>query len=252
MFTKQSASQEVEIESNIGTNVRPSDIKQLIEIASVYDPNDDLMRKTVNHHLQHADSLRLARGNKNVIAGYSIASSSRRLTPFYPHPVSLLYQRMLYISPDFLHRGLGKRLLCAAFRDLLGPLWPFLRFALVCSTQNPAVARLMDIHTISYPHSDEPIPDEVRAFGESLLPMFGAVELDMQFRLLGTFYEYELKNVDYTEIWYRYLHKQNNSYDRLIFDRAFTMKNGKIINNGAHLLMVAYSKPLQFIHWLLR
>ena len=252
MFTKQSASQKVEIESNIGANARPSDIKRLIEIAVVYCPNYELTRKTVNHHIQHADSLRLARDNKNIIAGYSIASSSRRLTPFYPRPVSLLYQRMLFLSPDFLHRGLGDRLLSATFRDLLGTLWPFRRFVLVCSTQNPAVARKMDIHTISYPHFDEPIPDEIMAFGQSLLPMFRAEKLDMRSRLLGTLDEHELKNVDYTEIWNRYMHEQNNSYDRMMFDCAFTMKNGRIINNGAFVFMVAYSKPLQFIHWLLR
>jgi hypothetical protein len=250
MATNHSPEPRVHIESNARKNIAPSDVEQLIEIALVYFPDYEETSKLLRHHIQCADSLRIARRNNNVIVGFSIASRTKRLTPFYPRPICLLYQRMLYLSPDILYKGLGKRLLTATFRDLLGPLWPFRRFALVCRTLNPVVARMMDMHTISYPHFGEDPPREIKEFGESLLPMFDARELDEQYRLLGTLDAF--KNVDYTEIWNRHLHKHVNSYERLMLNSAFTETNGRIINNGSLIFMVAYSKPLQFIRFLFR
>lgn len=238
----------VHIETNIRANVSPADTKQLIEIALVYFPDYENTSKLVRQHIQRADSLRIARDTNNDIAGFSIASAYKQLTPFYPRPINLLYQRMLYLSPNMLYRGLGKRLLTATFRDLLGPLWPLRRFAVVCRTLNPVVARMMDMHTISYPHHGEEPPDEIRRFAETLLPVLGARQLDRQYRLLGTLDEF--KGADYTEIWHRHLHKQVNSYEKLMLNTVFTEKDGKIINNGALMFMVAYSRPMQFIRYL--
>ena len=107
---------------------------------------------------------------------------------------------------------------------------------------------MMDLHTISYPHYGEPLPDEIRAFGESLLTLFGAKQLDAHYCLLGTLDEF--KGADYTEIWDRYLHKRNNSYEKLLLNSAFTETGGRIINSGAFIFMTAYSKPLQFIRYV--
>lgn len=250
MTTNRPPELRVHIESNTRKSIASSDVERLIEIALVYFPNPEETSKLVRHHIQCADSLRIARGNNNVIVGFSIASRIKQHTPFYPRPICILYQRMLYLSPDILYKGLGKRLLTATFRDLLGPLWPFRHFAVVCRTLNPVVARMMEMHTISYPHFGEAPPDAIREFGESLLPMLGARKLDEQYRLLGTLDAF--KDVDYTEIWNRHLHKQVNSYERLMLGAAFTEENGRIINNGALVFMVAYSKPFQFIRFLFR
>ena len=107
---------------------------------------------------------------------------------------------------------------------------------------------MMDMHSISYPHHGEPLPAEIRKFAESLLPMLSSTELDAHCRLLGTLDEF--KNVDYTEIWNRHLHKRNDDYEKLMLDNAFTETNGKIINNGALVLMIAFSRPFQFIRFL--
>lgn len=51
-------------------------------------------------------------------------------------------------------------------------------------------------------------------------------------------------------LWDRHLHKHNNSYERLMLDSAFTVRNGRIINTGALVFMVACSRPLQFVRFL--
>jgi hypothetical protein len=248
MAIRLSCGQEVRIGSNVRGNVTAADVERLIEIAVVYFPNHEETGKLLRRHIECADSLRIARDKDNRIVGYSIASASRQLTPFYPRPITLVYQRMLYLDPDILKKGLGKRLLCATFADLLGPFWPFRRLALVCRTLNPVVARMMDMHSLSYPHLGEQLPDEVRRFAESLLPMLGARELDAQCRLLGTLDEF--KGVDYTDIWNRHLHKRNEAYEELMLTTVFAREDGRIINNGALLFMIAYSKPFRFIRFL--
>ncbi len=248
MAPGQPTGREVRIEPNIRGNLPASDIERLIEIALIYFPDYGETSKLVKRHIECADSLRIARDKNNVIVGYSIASSSRQLTPFYPRPINLVYQRMLYLDPGILKKGLGKRLLCATFNDLLGSLWPFRHFALVCRTLNPVVARMMDMHTISYPHFGERLPDEIRKFAESLLPMLGATGIDEKCRLLGTLDDF--KDADYTDIWNRHLHKRDDGYEKLMLNSAFTETNGRIINNGALVFMVAYSKPFQFIRFL--
>lgn len=238
----------VRIEPNIRSKLPASDVERLIEIALVYFPDYGETSGIVKHHLECADSVRIVRDDNDLIVGYAIASSSRRLTPFYPRPVNLVYQRMLYLDPGLLKKGLGKRLLCAVLSDLLGPFWPFRRFAVVCRTQNPVVARMMDMHSVSYPRYNEPLPEDVRKFAESLLPMLLATGMDAQCRLLGTLDEF--RGVDYTDIWNRHLHKRNNGYEKLMLSTAFTKTNGRIINNGMLVLMVAYSKPFRFIRFL--
>ncbi|MCK4708153.1 MAG: hypothetical protein KAU21_06000 [Gammaproteobacteria bacterium] len=248
MVTRHSE-QQVQIEANIRSNISTSDFNRLVEIAAVYLPITEVVSKALKQHIQHADSLRLARDNKNIVVGFSIASSTRQLTPFYSKPINIIYQRMLFLDSSTLYKGLGMRLLIASFTDLLGPLWPFRHFTVVCRTQNPVVARMMDKHTVCYPHYGEKLPDKIRAFAETLLPMLGATELDSQCRLLGTVDEF--KDMDFTEIWNKHLHKQrNNNYEKLMLNSAFTLKEGKIINSGAMVFMLAYSKPMQFLRFL--
>jgi hypothetical protein len=248
-MTQQTAGQRLRIGPNVRSNITAAEVRRLTEIATVYFPDFEETFRIVNHHVQCADSLRLVRDENGLIAGYSIGSVIRQQTPFYPRPIPLVFQRMLYLAPDILKRGLGKRLLVATFRDLLGPFWAFRHFALVCRTQNPVVARMMDMHTISYPHQGERLPDDIRQFGESLLPMLGATAMDDRYRLIGTLDEF--RGVDYTDIWNRHLHKREDSYEELMLGTVFTKTDGKIINNGALVFMAAYSKPLQFIRYLL-
>lgn len=238
----------VRIGPNVRSNITAAEVRRLTEIVTIYFPDFEETRKIINHHVQCADSLRLARDEAGEIVGFSIASVTRQQTPFYPRPIPLVFQRMLYLDPSILKRGLGKRLAVATFRDLMGLLWPFRRFALVCRTQNPVVARMMDIHSVSYPHCGEAMPAEVRRFGESLLSMLGATALDDRCRLLGTLDQF--RGVDYTDIWNRHLHLRNDSYEKLMLGTVFAQEDGRIINQGALLFMAAYSKPLQLIRFL--
>ena len=250
MTKQQTAGQKLRIGPNVRSNITAAEVRRLTEIATVYFPDFEETIKIVNHHVQCADSLRLVRDENDLIVGYSIGSVTRQQTPFYPRPIPLVFQRMLYLAPDILKRGLGKRLLVATVRDLLGPFWAFRHFALVCRTQNPVVARMMDMHTVSYPHQGERLPDDIRQFGESLLPMLGATAMDDRCRLIGTLDKF--RGVDYTDIWNRHLHKREDSYEELMLGTVFTRTDEKIINNGALVFMAAYSKPLQFIRYLFR
>lgn len=238
------------IEASACDNVSSSDRERMIDIATVYYPKPESTREILAHHMQLADSILLARDKNGNVVGYSVASVKNTLTPFCSQPIRLIYQRMLYLSPGYLYRGLGKRLLKATFVDLLGPLWAFRRFALVCRTQNPVVARLLTMFTVSYPQHGKQAPDEVQDFARSLLPMLGARKLDAQYRLIGTLEPY--KDMDYTDIWNKYLQRHHNSFEDMMLHSAFTTKNGRIINSGAFVFMVAYSKPLQFIRYIYR
>lgn len=171
-------------------------------------------------------------------------------TPFYPRPVNVIYQRMLYLQPSVLYQGIRTPLILATMRDLLGRLWPLKRIVTFCRTQNPVVAKMMNMYSISYPQYRQAVPDKIRKFAEGLLATLGAESLDEKFRLIGTLRKFE--GMDYTEQWNQYPHIKNNHYEKLMLDSAFAEKNGCVINSGASILLIAYAKPLNFIRYLLK
>jgi len=219
----------------------------MAKIVANYFPDQKLMEEVTRSHMKKADSVRLGLYEGRVI-GFSIASKYKMMTPFYHRPVNVLYQRMLYLDPDVLYRGIGLRLLSATMKDLFGWLWPFKRIVAFCRTQNPVVAKLMNMYDVSYPQYKQPVTEEIREFAESLLPVLGAESLDDNFRLIGTLNTFS--GMDYTGIWNRYLHRRNDNYEKLMLNSAFKKKDGRIINSGAFVLMIAYAKPLKFIRYL--
>ena len=230
------------------TELPDQHIQRMAEIVVHYFPDQRLMEETLRNHLKQAGTVRLA-WRQDRIVGFSVATGYKMLTPFYPKPTNVIYQRMLYLDPEHLYRGLGLRLLSVTLKDLFGWLWPFKRLVCICRTQNPVVARIMDMYNVSYPQHQQPVPQEVRKFGESLLPILGADSLDEQCRLVGTLTAFAGR--DYTEIWNRFLHRRNNKYEALMLNSAFKEENGRILNSGAFVLMIAYAKPLRFIRYLI-
>lgn len=222
-------------------------ISRVAAICANYFDDQALMEETVRNHLRQADTVRLA-CHEDRIVGFSIASKHRMLTPFYPRRIGVIFQRMLYLDPAALYQGLGLKLLGFTMRDLFGWWWPFRRFAAICRTQNPVVAKIMNLYDVTYPQHDTPLPAEVREFAEGLLPILGARSLDERCRLVGTLEAFTGR--DYTDIWNRYLHRRHNEYEELMLHSAFREEDGRIINSGAFILMIAYAKPLRFIRYL--
>lgn len=222
-------------------------VRQAAAIVCNYFDDLPLMEQTVRSHMESASTIRLAM-HEGRIVGFSVASKYRRQTPFHPRPVNLLYQRMLYLHPDFLFRGLGIRLLAVTMRDLFGWFWPFKRLVAVCRTQNPIVARVMNLYNLVYPQYGRPVPGAIRAFAESLLPLLGAESLDGKFRLIGTLSAFG--GADYTDIWNHFYHRRGDDFERLILDSAFEEKQGRILNSGAFILMIGYAKPMNFVRYL--
>jgi len=222
-------------------------ISRLAEICAHYFDDQALMEETVRNHLHQADTVRLACHDGRIV-GFSIASKHKMLTPFYPHRIGVIFQRMLYLDPGALYQGLGLKLLGFTMRDLFGWWWPFRRFAAICRTQNPVVAKIMNMYDVTYPQHGIPLPAEVREFAERLLPMLGAKSIDERCRLVGTLETFTGR--DYTDIWNRYLHRRHNQYEELMLHSAFREEGGRIINSGAFILMIAYAKPLRFIRYL--
>lgn len=222
-------------------------ISRLVEICCHYFADRVLMEQTVRNHLVAADTVRLACQDDRIV-GFSIASKHKMVTPFHPRRINVIFQRMLYLDPAMLYRGLGLKLLSFTMKDLCGWWWPFRRFAAICRTQNPVVAKIMNMYDVAYPQPSESLPAEVKKFAEGLLPILGAKSLDDQCRLIGTLESFA--GHDYTDIWNRYLHRQRNKYEELMLHSAFREENGRIINSGAFLLMIAYARPLRFIRYL--
>ena len=229
------------------TSLTDQQINRMAEIVSFYFPDPEQMQKTIRTHLAQADSIRLAFDNDRII-GFSIASRYRMLTPFYPRKTNVLFQRMLYLDPGVLYRGLGLRLLSLTMRDLFGWWWPFRRLVAICRTQNPVVAKIMNMYNVAYPHNGQPLPPEIRQFAEGLLPMLGATSIDDRGRLIGTLSSFTGK--DFTDIWNRVLHRRNSRFEELMLHSAFSKENGRIINSGAFVLMLAYAKPFRFLRYL--
>ena len=229
------------------TDLSDQQIDCMAEIVCRYFPNMELAREITRGHVKQAHSIRMCLDAERLI-GFSVASKYRMLTPFYHRPVNVLYQRMLYLEPAARCRGIGLRLLEASMKDLFGRLWPLKRMVAVCRTQNPMVARFMAMYDQIYPRYGETIPDEVRKFAESLLPVLEGDKLDARFRLFGTLSV--LSGMDFTDIWNRYLHRQNDEYERLMLNSAFEESDGHIFNRGAGVLMIGYAKPLCFIRYL--
>ncbi len=232
------------------TELSDRQIRQMATIVTNYFPDQQLMEETIRVHMEHADTVRLALYEDSIV-GFSVASKYQLMTPFYPRPIRVIFQRMLYIDPDYLFRGIGIKLLSTTMKDLFGCLWPFKRIAAFCRTQNPIVVKFMAMYNVSYPQYQQPVPDDIRAFAESLLPLLGARSIDKEFRLIGTLSEFS--GADYTDVWNRYYlrrDKNDSKYDNLILHSAFDEKDGRIINRGAFVLMIAYAKPLHFIRYL--
>jgi hypothetical protein len=223
-------------------------IQHMAKIGTNYFPDPILMEEIIRNHLKQADTVRFALCD-DVLVCFSVASKYKMMTPFCSRPVNMLYQRMLYIDPGFLYHGTGTLLLSVTMKDLFGWRWLFKRVVGFCRTQNPVVARFMNLYNVSYPQYSQPVPLEVRKFAESLLPFVGAESLDEKFRLIGTLTAFS--GTDFTNIWYRYLHHRNNNYEQLMLNSAFEKKDGRIINSGAFVLMIAYAKPLRFIRYLM-
>ena len=119
---------------------------------------------------------------------------------------------------------------------------------MICRTQNPVVVTMMNMYNVTYPQYNQPLPDDIRKFSESLLPILDAKELDDKCLLIGSFDPYI--DVDYTEIWNSVLHRGKNQYEDMVLNTAFKIENNRIINKGAFIFMLAYSKPLHFIRYL--
>lgn len=233
--------------SNRLTDLSEQQIQLMAKIVANYFPDQKLMEETVRNHMKQANTIRLALC-EGVIVGFSIASKYRMMTPFYHRRVNVIYQRMLYLNPDVLYRGIGIQLLLATMKDLFGWLWPFKRNVAFCRTQNPVVAKFMNMYNVAYPQYNQPLPAEIREFSESLLPVLGAESLDEKSRLIGTLSAFSGAN--YTDIWNQHYHRRNNNYEKLMLNSAFEEKDGRIINSGAFVLMIAYAKPLNFIRYI--
>lgn len=229
------------------TALSDEQIHQMVEIVVNYFPAPDLMEQTIRNHQQEAGTIRLALQQGKTV-GFSIASRYTMKTPFYPRRTNVIYQRMLFLQPGLLYRGIGIKLLAATMKDLFGWFWPFRRFVAICRTQNPVVAKIMSLYSVSYPRYNQPLPDEVRQFEESLLPMLGGEKLDEQSRLIGTLDTF--KEVDYTDIWNKFLHRRNNEFESLMLHSAFEKRGDRIINSGASVLMLGYAKPLTFVRYI--
>lgn len=222
-------------------------IQRMTDIVTHYFPKPELIEEMLRSHLAHANTVCLA-WHQNRIIGFSIASKYKKITPFYPRPIDVLYQRMLYLEPDALYRGVGLRLLSTSLRDLFGILWPCKRFVTICRTQNPVVVKMMNMYDKTYPQYGHTLPATVRQFIEGLLPMLHANKIDEQCRLVGTLDEF--KGMDYTDIWNSYMHSHTGKHEEHMLHTAFKKENNKIVNTGAFVLMIGYAKPFTFISYL--
>jgi len=219
----------------------------MAKIVANYFPDEKLMESTIRNHMKQANTIRLAL-YENKILGFSIASKYKMMTPFYYRPVNVSYQRMLYLDPYFLYRDIGIQLLVLTMKDLFGWFWPIKRMVVFCRTQNPVVAKLMNMFNVAYPQYDQALPEDIRNFAETLLPVLGAESLDEKFRLIGTLKTFS--GMDYTDTWNKYVHSRDNEFEKLILNSAFEQKDRRVINTGAFVLMIAYAKPLNFIRYI--
>lgn len=224
-----------------GVEITAVDKEQIIAIALRYDPVPAAIRTVVQQHLQAATSAVLARLDGKLV-GVALESVFKALTPFYSKPIPVVYQRTVYLDPTQVHRGMGVRLQVRAFREALGWLWPLRRFVVVCRTQSPIIALKISRFSAHYPAYGKPVPPEIREFAEGLLPLLGAEALDPEFRLVGPLRD--CAGRDYTEIWERFMRSGDPECDRLMLERAFYTRNGRLYNRGTSLLLIGYARPL--------
>jgi len=230
--------------SNGGISVEGSVLNEMSEIVSNYYPLVHENKQIINDHLAGSNSLVVAREN-HKITGFSSASVIKQKTPFCRYRVPVIFQRMLYIHPGILYRGIGPALLRETFVQLLGPFWFLRGFVLICRTQNPVVVKMMTRFTDYYPRENESLPADIRNFAESFLTILHATELDEKCCLTGSLSAYT--DMDYTKIWNDVLHRSKNRFDDLILSSTFRREGDRIINSGAFLLLIGYSRPLNFI-----
>lgn len=223
------------------------DVQDMAEIVANYLPDIKLMEEIIRNHMKQANTVRFALYDGKIV-GFSVASKYKRMTPFYHRPVNVIFQRMLFLDPSFLYRGIGLQLLSATMKDLLGWLWPLKRMVTFCRTQNPAVAKFMNMFNVVYPQYNQPTPREIREFAASLLPLLGEESLDENLRLIGTFRIFS--GMDYTAKWDQYFHRRNSNSEKLILNSAFEERGGRVINRGDTILMIGYAKPFNFIRYI--
>lgn len=237
---------QVKIADGLG-RLSESQIGEMVSIVTRYFPDQALSEEITRNHISSAASIRIALAQEKIL-GFSVASAHRMITPFHRRPVNVIYQRMLFVDTGALYHGLGKRLQVATMKDLYGWYWPFRTLVAICRTQNPVVARLMNLFNLTYPQYRQPIPPEIRQFAETLLPVIDAESVDSGLCLPGILES--IRGIDYTEIWNRYPHRENDYCDQLMLENVFEEKSGRIINNGTLVLMIAYARPFNFIRYL--
>ncbi len=224
-----------------------ADRQSVINIILHYFPIPNVVDKMLDFHLAHSDAVIVARLQGRLI-GLSLACKLHAQTPYARRPLNIVFERALFVDPEVMFRGLGKRLIVATLRNLLGWFWFGRRFAVICRTQNPTVARMLKKFQQAFPKPGEPLPDDILAFGRRLLPQLGATELEASGRLAGSLDEF--KDYDHTEIWQRYYHIRDDAYEQMILNNAFVQRDGRILNRGHLLFFTAYSKPWQLMRYL--
>lgn len=222
------------------------DLERIIDITTIYFPRREVIGRAVRQHIKHADCIWLARRG-GEIKGFSVASIERKQTPFYRKPLPVIYHHSLYLAPEELHARTGLRLGVSTYHDLLGWGWFIRRFVLVCRTLNPNVVKRVRLFSESYPALNQPVPEPIINFAESMLDQFSAKYLDKHFLLHGAFDDDEFKDVDFTDCWNNYLRSRCKECEKLVLSGALTEKDGRIICNGSSLLMMGYSKPFNML-----
>jgi GNAT superfamily N-acetyltransferase len=227
-----------------GPSVSERDLKRLLEITLHYFPRPDVTEPMIRHHLEQSTAAVLARRDGKII-GFGAATCLTRQTPFAGRPLPVIFQRMLYLDPEARYKGIGVRLQVEILCECMGLLWPFRRFVLVCRTLSPSVAKALGKFTRVFPKYGVSVPPEVRGFAESMLPVIGSGELDERFALIDALEPF--KGDDYSDIWRKYLHSGSEPHDRLLLDAMYIERDGRIINSGCCLMMIAYARPLAFL-----
>jgi hypothetical protein len=213
-------------------------------IAHYFPPGFDVESMLVEH-LDQDSCIHVAR-QENQIIGFSVNSLSYRETPFHKKEIPLVYQRLLYVDPAAQHRAIGLYLQIAGLRYHLGPCWLLRRFAVTCLTSNPQVLRAIHQYNEYYPRQDDELPQEVYAFCQQLGPAMGFSRVDRRLLVYGT-NETTLEGEDYTAGWMNFLLSGHGEYDRMILERVFSTRDGRIFHTGALLLAIGYAKPMHFI-----
>ncbi len=223
----------------------PNYMSRLLDIASHYYPTYFDITKMLKHHFDAGGQLQLAVMDGDIV-GFSVSSCEIRSTPFHEREIPVIYQRLLYVDTTVRRKLLGISLQIAVLRLHLGLFWLFKRFSLFCITDNPLIVRAFGQYNIYYPNAHIEPPPEIFSFCESLLPLLDGTALGKNLLVYGT-NESTLKDFDYTNWWKKYLASGYTYYDELLLSTAFKTRQGKILHNGALLLVIGYARRLNFV-----